>query len=95
MFLVDGAHQRRGRRKHLVHEDEYGFLGGELDALADDIDELADSEVGRDQIFLFVNRGDVGFFDFFANHLLGEGRVSQEFDKKNTQTSCPEGDATR
>ena len=59
MFFVDGAHERRGRREHLIDEDEDGFLGGKLDALADDIDELADGEVGRHQVLLLVDGGDV------------------------------------
>lgn len=55
MLFVDGAHERSGRRQHLIDEDEDGFLRGELDALADDIDELADSEVGRHQVFFLVD----------------------------------------
>lgn len=41
MFLVDGAHERGGGRQDLVHEDENGFLGRQLDALADNVDELS------------------------------------------------------
>ena len=70
MLLVDGAHQRRGRRQHLIDEDEDGLLGRELDALADDVDELADGEVGGDQVLLLVYRRDVGFLDFFADDLF-------------------------
>lgn len=80
MFLVDGAHQRRRWWEHLIHEDEDGFLGRELDALADHIDELTNSEIGRHQVLLLVNSGDVGFFDFFADHLLRKSAVSDEFD---------------
>lgn len=92
MFLVDGAHQCRGWRQHLIHEDEDGFLGRELDALADDIDELADGEVGRDQVFLLIDGGDVGFLDFFTNHLLSEDAVSNELNKEDSEASCPDGD---
>lgn len=59
MFFVDGAHERRGRWEHLIDEDEDGFLGGKLDAFADDIDELADGEVGRHQVLLLVDGRDV------------------------------------
>lgn len=40
MFLVDGAHERSGRREDLVDKDEDGLLWRQLDALADHVDEL-------------------------------------------------------
>ena len=45
MFLVDGRHQGRCGGENLVDKDEDGLLGGELDALADHVDKLADSQV--------------------------------------------------
>jgi len=45
VFLIDRAHQRSGRWQDLIDEDEDGLLGGELDALADYVDELTDGEV--------------------------------------------------
>lgn len=69
MLLIDAAHQRSRWRQDLINEDEDSLLGRELDALADDIDELAHGEVGRHKILLFVDGCDVGFFDFFAYHL--------------------------
>ena len=69
VLLVDAAHQRSGRWQDLIDEDEDGLLGRELDALADDVDELPDGEVGRHQVLLLVDGCDVGFFDFFADHL--------------------------
>ena len=69
MLLINTAHQRRRRRQDLIDEDEDGFFRGKLDALADDVDELADGEVGGDKVFLLVDGGDVGFFDFFADDL--------------------------
>lgn len=72
MLLVDGAHERGGRRQHLVDEDEDGLLGGKLDALADDIDELADGQVGRHQVFLLVDGRDVRFLHFLADDLTLE-----------------------
>ena len=59
MLLVDGAHERRGGRQHLVDEDKNGLLRAELDALADDVDELPDGEVGGDEVFLLVDGRDV------------------------------------
>lgn len=72
MLLVNRAHQCGGGRQHLVDEDEDGFFGRELDALADNIDELADGEVGGDEVFLLVYGCDVGFFYLFADYLDGE-----------------------
>jgi hypothetical protein len=67
MLFVNGRHQRSGGWQHLVDEDEDGLLGGELDALADDIDELAHGEVRGYQILLFVDRRDVGLLDLLAD----------------------------
>ena len=72
MLFVDAAHQRRGRGQHLIDEDEYGLFGRELDALADDIDELADSKIGGDKVFLLVNSGNVALFDLFTDDLVEE-----------------------
>lgn len=69
MFLVDTAHECCRRWEHLVDEDEDCFFGRQLDAFADDVDELADSEVGRDEVLLLVNGGDVGLFDLLADDL--------------------------
>ncbi len=70
MFLVDTAHERRGRGQHLIDEDEDGLLRAQLDALADDVDELADRQIGRHQVLLLVDGGDVGFFHLFADDLF-------------------------
>lgn len=69
MLLVNAAHQRRSRRKHLIDKDENGLFGRQLDALADDIHELADGEVCRDEVFLLIDGCDVGFLDLFADDL--------------------------
>ena len=70
VLLVNTAHQSCRWRQDLIHEDENGLFGAELNALSDDIYELADSEICRNQILLLVDGGDVGFLDFFADHLL-------------------------
>ena len=69
VFFVHTAHQRCRGRQDFIDEDEDGFLRAKLDAFADDIDELADSEVGGDKVLLLVDGGDVGFLDFFADYL--------------------------
>lgn len=67
MLLVDAAHEGGSGRQDLVDEDEDGLLGGELDALADDVDELADGEVGGDEVLLLVDGRDVGLLDLLAD----------------------------
>lgn len=47
VFFVDTAHECSSWREDLVNEDEDSLLGGELYALADHIDKLSHSEVGR------------------------------------------------
>ena len=69
VFLVDRAHQGRGRWQDFIDEDEDGLLGRELDALADDVDELTNGQVGGDQVLLLVDGRDVGFLGLFADDL--------------------------
>ena len=45
VLLVNRAHQSRGWRKGFIHKDKDGFLGCELDALADHVNELTDRQV--------------------------------------------------
>ena len=77
VLFVDGAHQSSSRGKLLIHEDEDGLLGRKLNSLADDVDELADGEVCRYQIFLLVDSGDVRFLDLLADDLLCRRPVSR------------------
>ena len=70
MLFVDAAHESCGRREDLIDEDEDGLLGRQLDALADDVDELADSQVGRDEVLLLVDGGNVGLLDLLADNLV-------------------------
>ena len=70
MLFVDTAHERGRGRQDLVDEDEDRLLGGQLDALADHVHELADRQVRGHQVFLLVDGGDVGFLDLFADDLL-------------------------
>ena len=67
VLLVDAAHQRGGRRQDLINENEDSLLWGELDALANDVDELANSEVSRDEVLLLVNSRDIRLFDLLAD----------------------------
>ena len=59
VLFVYTAHQGSSGRKYFIDEDEDSFLGRELDALADYVDELAHGEVGGDQILLFVDSCDI------------------------------------
>lgn len=59
MLLINARHQSSGRRKDFIDEDEDGLLRGELNALANDIDELPDGEICWYQILLLINSGDI------------------------------------
>lgn len=59
MFLVDAIHKCGRWRQDLIDEDEDSLLGRKLDALADNVNELADSQVAGDQIFLLVDSRDI------------------------------------
>ncbi len=74
MLFVDTAHECSSRWQDLIDEDEDGFLRRQLDALADDIDELADGEIAGHQVLLLVDGCNVRFLDFFADHLHGKER---------------------
>jgi hypothetical protein len=67
VLFVDAAHQGSCRGENLVDEDEDGLLGRQLDSLADDVDKLADGQIGRDQILLLVDGGDVALLNLFAD----------------------------
>lgn len=67
VLLVNGRHQRGGGWQHLIDEDEDRLLGGELDALADYVDELTDGQVRGHQVLLLVDRRDVGLLDLLAD----------------------------
>ena len=69
VLLVDAAHQGGGRRQDLIDEDEDGLLGRQLDALADDVDELTDGEICGDEVLLLVDSSDVGLLNLLADDL--------------------------
>lgn len=69
MLFVDAAHQGSGRGKDFIDEDEDGLFGTELDALANNIDELADGQICGDKVFLLIDGSDVGFLDLFTDDL--------------------------
>ena len=71
VLLIDAAHEGRSRRQDLINEDEDGLFGAELDALANYIDELANSEICGDEVFLLVDGSDVGFFYLLTDDLRG------------------------
>ena len=67
MLLIDGAHERGGRREDLIDEDEDSLLGAQLDALPDDVDELADGEIRGDEVLLLVDGRDVRLLHLLAD----------------------------
>ena len=69
MLLVDAAHESSGWGKDLIYEDEDGLLGRQLDALANDVNELADGEVRWYEVLLLIDGSDITLLDLFADNL--------------------------
>lgn len=69
MLFVDAAHQGGGGRDDLLDVDEDRLLRGELYALADHVDKLAYGEIGRDEVLLLVDSGDVRLLDLLTDDL--------------------------
>ena len=69
MLFIYRAHQSRCGRKDLIDEDEDGLLRGELDPLADHVDELAYGEIGRNEVLLLIDSCDVRLLDLLADDL--------------------------
>ncbi len=59
VLFVNAVHQRCRWWQDLIYEDEDSFLRRELDALANNVDELAHGQVARDKILLLVDCGNV------------------------------------
>ena len=90
MLLVDRAHKRSSRWQDLIDEDEDGFLRRKLDALADDIDELANGEIGRYKVLLLVDGSNVRFLDLLTDHLGIEGYVRLLYCNRSSFGRCGE-----
>ena len=84
MLLVDGAHQGRGRRQDLVHEDEDGLFRRQLDALSDNVDELADGQVGRDQVLLLVDGRNIRLLDLLADDLEASAKSVLSLEERKS-----------
>lgn len=69
MLLINTAHKSGCRWQDLIDKDENGFLGGQLDALSDHVDELANGEICRDQVLLLVDSSNVRLLDLLADDL--------------------------
>lgn len=73
VLLINAAHECSSRWQNLIDEDEDGLFRAELDALADDVDELADGEVAGHEVLLLVDGRDVALLYLLADHLVGIG----------------------
>ena len=69
MFLINGTHEGSSGRKNFIHKDENGLLRGEFNAFTDDIAKLSNSQIGGDEVFLFIDRWNIGLFNLFADNL--------------------------
>lgn len=83
VLLVNAAHQGGGRWQDLVDEDEDGLLGRELDTLSDDVYELADGEVGGNEVLLLIDSSDVTLLDFLADDLSKRRDIVSSAPKKS------------
>jgi hypothetical protein len=68
LFLVDRGHERCIGRNVIVAKQKQSLFGGQLDSLTDHVVELTDRQVGRYQILLLIDIGNVGPVGFFTNH---------------------------
>jgi len=69
VLLVDAAHESGGWWQNLIDEDEDGLLWRQLDALADNVDELANGEICWDQVLLLIDGCDIRLLDLLADDL--------------------------
>ena len=67
MLLINRAHESSSRWQDLIDEDEDRFLGGQLDALANYVDELTNGQVGWHQVLLLIDGRDVTFLDLLTD----------------------------
>jgi len=68
VFLVKRSHGGAGWWNHVVDEEEEGVLGSKVDPFSNEEIELADGQVGRYQIFLFVQVSDPRLRRLFHDH---------------------------
>lgn len=67
MLLVDTAHECSSGWQDLINEDEDSLLGRKLYALANNIDELTNGQIGWYEILLLVDGRNIGLLDFLAD----------------------------
>mmetsp|Transcript_32053 Transcript_32053/g.46827 ORF Transcript_32053/g.46827 Transcript_32053/m.46827 type:complete len:246 (-) Transcript_32053:379-1116(-) len=68
LLLIDLRHQTSSGRKHVVDKDEDSLLGRQLDALADHVHELTDSQISGHEVFLLVDVGEIAASSLLYNH---------------------------
>lgn len=69
VFMVQGAHGGRGGRNHVVHKEEQGILGTQVDSFTDQEIELAYGQVGWHQVLLLVQVSNACLGRLLHNHL--------------------------
>jgi len=67
VFLVDTAHERSSGWQDLIDEDEDGLFRRELYSLANNVHELADGEVGRNEVLFLINSSDIRLLHLLAD----------------------------
>lgn len=69
MLFINTAHEGSSWWEHFIHENEDGLFRGELNTLADHVDELTDCQVGRHEVLLLVDGSDVRLLNFLTDDL--------------------------
>ena len=87
VLFIDAAHKSSRRGQNFVDKDENGLFRSKLDTFANDIAELADRQVRRNEILLLVYRRNIGLFHLFADHLASQ-RVHETCLDGNIQGFC-------
>ena len=88
VLFVNAAHKRGCWGEHFIDENEDGLLRRQLDPLANDVDELTDSQVGGDEILLLIDGSDIALLNLLADDLVENqysGTSSKLQDKSQVQ----------
>lgn len=89
VLLVYRAHQSSRRRQDLIDKDEDGLLGRQLDALPYNVDELANREIGGDEVLLLVDGRDIALLDLLADDLIAISRLQlHQVDSRGGAPEC-------
>jgi len=67
VLFIDAAHEGSSRWQDFIDEDKDSLLRGELYAFANHIDELANGEIGGNEVLLLVDGSNIRLLDLLAD----------------------------